>query len=89
MTELELHKFVHDNGCEYHWYGKDDEHDSPDVMLFIEFDQLKDFTKILGVSVLSDSVECWLKENCICLYMALVCDWFDITLENIFTNKDA
>ena len=82
MTELELYKFVVENNLEYHWHDED-------VILFINFYLLDDFTKLLGFSILDEEgIICHLKEGYICIWMFSICENFDIELKNIFKKDE-
>jgi len=79
---IALYKFVQDNGLEYH------SHPTEDVLLFIPTDLIDDFCEIIGEADLSDEcIECTLKYRCIVVEMKAICEWFDVTLEDIF-GKD-
>lgn len=82
MTELELYKFVVNNKLEYHWVDND-------VILFINFNILDDFTKLLGYGMFDeDGIACILKDTYICIWMFSICENSDIVLENIFKKDE-
>ena len=81
MTELELYKFINDNDIEYHWH-------EDDVILFVNFYLLNDFTKLLGYNMLDEEgIICHLKESYIAIWMFSICEHFDIVLGNIFKKE--
>ena len=80
MTELDLYKFLNDddNGVqEYRWEGDE-------FLVWIPFNSLDDFTKIIGCDYLSEGgYDCNLQNDCICIDIADVCEYYDINLEHI------
>ena len=81
MTELELYKFVKENDCEYHW-------EDYDVILFVNFYLLDEFTKLLGYNMLDEEgIKCNLKQGYVAIWMFSICESFDIVLENIFEKE--
>lgn len=82
MTELDLYKFVHDNNCEYHWYDDN-------VILFVTILWIDEFNKLFDYSFFDDEgQECIMKKDYFCFWMQDICDYYDIEMSNIFTNKD-
>lgn len=82
MTELELYKFVEENGIEFHWNGDD-------VYMFVDCRDTKDFTELLGSGILDESgIECRMKEGYFCFEMKDICDYFGIELENVFKKEE-
>ena len=97
MTELQLYKFVTNNDIEYHWKKKhsakqenltDDEKN--EVLLFVNIRNLEEFNKLLRTSIQDEEgINCTMKQGYFVFCMDYICDYFDIKLENVFTNKNA
>lgn len=87
MTELELYKFINNNELEITWNcyeNKDDE-----LILWIPFYYLDEFTKMIGYNYLSDGgIEVNLQEDCTSLDINPICEYFDINSENILGKED-
>lgn len=87
MTELQLYKFINNNGCEWHW--------NPDghLIVFISHYYLKDFCDMLGRDVFDDGgLSC---EQYLCPDgdVALdeferILEYFDIKPENVFPKEE-
>ena len=89
MTELQLYKFIEENDIEYNLFKHDATGEITKVIAFIPIYVLQDFVDLFkGSLMLSDAIEdCALKENCLCVEMTQVCEYFDIEPENIFNKK--
>lgn len=90
MTELQLYKFVNDNGLEWHWsYHIDGTH----LVIFIPHYLLPDFCEMLGYSAFDDEgLPC---DQHLCHDGSIglarfenVCEWYGIETENIFPNDE-
>jgi hypothetical protein len=82
MTELQIYKFVHENELEWHWYGDD-------VVLFIDFELISNFAKMVKNYILCHDSEynATLKEDCIAVCMSDVFDYYGIFLEKVFNKS--
>lgn len=77
MTELQLYKFCEDKGLDWR-------NNNTELILWIPFWQLEDFTKMIGYNYLSEGdVEVTLLDDCIALDVVDLCEHFDIEPENI------
>jgi hypothetical protein len=82
MKTIDLYKFITEHNIEYHWHGND-------VILMPDFDQAKEFNKLLPLSIFDDSgIECIMKYGYLCIYMERICSYCDIELIDIFPNKN-
>jgi hypothetical protein len=78
MTELKLYKFVKDNELEFRWHGDD-------VMLFVNFSELAEFTALLGRFFFDDGGSpVTLNRDCVCVEMKGICESFGLNLANVF-----
>ena len=83
MTELELYKFLNEGyGVqEYRWEGDE-------FLVWIRFDGLEDFTKMVGYNYLSDGgIDCNLRDDCICINIVDIAEYHDIDLEDILEKE--
>lgn len=80
MTELQLYKFVQNK--EIDWRGKD-------LILWIDFYDLKEFTDLIGNDYIADGTAsiCLLKD-CIAIVLNDICEFFDIEPENILKKDE-
>lgn len=77
MTELQLYKFCEDKQLDWR-------NNNTELILWILFWQLEDFTKMIGYNYLSEGdVEVTLLDDCIALDIVDLCDYFGIEPENI------
>ena len=85
MTELDLYKFLNDedNGVQqYNWEGEE-------FLVWISLWYLEDFTDMVGYNYLSDGgIDCNLQNDCICIDIVGICEYYDIDLENILEKEE-
>ncbi len=85
MTELQLYKFIHDNGIEYHY-------DSGKKIFygFIEYYHIGDFVELMGNASYFDDggVEVTWKGNYIAVNLTDICEYFCIDEDNIFDKTE-
>lgn len=81
MPELDLYKFIYENELEIGWRGKE-------LVLWIDFYYLKDFTKLLGYNFLCEGLEVILQENCIAIDIVDICEYFDINPTDILKLEE-
>lgn len=83
MTAEKLKNFIDKYEGEYHWY-KDD------VVLFIDTGDLVDFQKLFENSSFLDEggYPCTMKDCYFCFYMKDICNYYNIDMNEIFTDKD-
>ena len=87
MTELELYKFINDNGIEYHYYNCCDKNKK--IMMFVNIYDIDEFNKLLGKRIMEEEgINCTMKCGYFCFEMIEICEYFDIVPENVFTEKD-
>lgn len=87
MTELELYKFINDNGIEYHYYNCYDKNKK--IMMFVNIYDIDEFNKLLGKRIMEEEgINCVMKYGYFCFEMIEICEYFDIVPENVFTKKD-
>ena len=84
MTELDLYKFLNNNdGVQYRW-------EDNNILVWISFYYLKDFTDMIGYNYLSESgMDCNLQNDCICVNITDIAEYHDIDLENILKKEVA
>lgn len=83
MTELALFKFCHASGVNCRWDDDDDE-----LIIWIPFDLLKEFTDLVGYTYLSDGgIEVRLQEDCVALKLNDICEDFEIDIKNIYDRR--
>lgn len=87
MTELQLYKFINNNGCEWHW--------NPDghLIIFISHYHLKDFCDMLGRNAFDDDGLPCEQHLCADGDIALngfenVLEYYDIEPENVFPKDE-
>ena len=84
MTELEIYKFVTDNGLEYNpvYIYKSE---IRELWLFIPNNLLDDFDKLLGHNITDDDfVTAVFKGKYCCFDMLPILEYFDIDFKNVF-----
>lgn len=81
MTELKLYKFINDNAIEWH-ISYNNNHE--DVVVFIPFDKLEEFTKLAKDTMLDEAIECHMRTSYIAVWMKGICEFYDIELDNVF-----
>lgn len=75
MTELELYKFVQDKTVEW---------DGDKLNLWIDFNDLAEFTEMVGYEYFSEGgIKTYLQHNCICIDIVDICEDFGIDPEHI------
>ncbi len=86
MGELELYKFIKENDIEYHW-NKNDGND--DVIIFINFYELKDWSNLLGGEITHESgIDCIMKDGYFCFWMDDICGYFGIDITKVFDKEN-
>ena len=81
MTSLDLYRFISENGIEYNWLRKD-------VIVFIPMYLVQEWNRLLPRGLYDDSgIECAMKDGYIAMTMRDVCQYADIELEEVFTEK--
>ena len=83
MKAIELYKFVKNNKIEWHWNS-----DNTDVILLANFEEAKEFNKLLGVSIFDDGIECTMKCGYLVFEMNSICEYFGLELRDIFTENE-
>jgi len=79
MSELELYKFA--QKCEMRWDGEA-------LSIWIEFDNLEEFTDMIGYDYLSDGgLNVNLQQNCIAFDLVEICENYGIEPTNIFVKE--
>jgi hypothetical protein len=90
MKAIDLFKFVDDNALEYHWHFNNvgtSDHEY-DVILFVDACIIGDFIKLLKSPRLSDDgFLCRMKNKYFCFWMADICEYFNIDLDEAFPNE--
>ena len=81
VSELLLFKFVTTNQLEWHWLD-----DRNDVILFIPFDLIGDFNKLVKFQTSHDGIECVMKDGYFCYHMDGISEKLDIDLNKIFVE---
>ena len=81
MDALKLYKFVKDNRIEYNKINED-----KDVIIFVPFSLIADFTSMLGHRFLFDPLWVVLKEDCIALEMKEICERLNIEMSEVFED---
>lgn len=82
MKELDLYKFIQEHGVEYHWHDND-------VIMFVNIWNIEEFNKMLPLNIYDDNgIECIMKQGYFCFKMDLICNYCDIEMERIFTDKN-
>ncbi len=81
MTELSLYKFIEENNIEYHW-------DDDNVIVFINIRDIEEWNNIIDDFLMEESgIECNMKSGYFCFWMQYICEYCDIEMNNVFTNK--
>jgi hypothetical protein len=85
MTELELYKFIHEEGISW---NRAENKGYPDVLIFPYVFQLEDFCKLLKKYKFDDGgLEIRLLDGYVAIWMQDLCDYFDIEMNNIFVDN--
>lgn len=86
MTELQLYRFIKENDIECNIFKDDRTGKISKVISFIPYFLIEDFIELFkdSLMLLNNPLECYLKEDCLCVEMTQVCEYFDIEPENIF-----
>lgn len=85
MTELELYKFINDNGVEWHRHeneGKDD------VIILPYIFELGDFDKLVSNYDTDEGIEVRLKNGYAAIWMRDICEYFGIDMNRVFSGND-
>lgn len=86
MNALELYKFVQKNSLEYHWAETDSQ---TDVVLFVPIELLSEFANMLGYTILTNKeIRPVLKMNHCVFEMDSICEHFDISVHDVFEQKE-
>lgn len=81
MTELDLYKFITENDLEYRWQDNKGEED---LLIWIPFYLLEDFTKMINLDYIGESyLDVVLQSNAICLFLSTVCYAYNIDIETV------
>jgi hypothetical protein len=84
MTELQLYKFMNKNNIEYH----NNISKKNDYIVFIDFNNLSEFCELCEYNFFDDGgQDVILKKGYICIYASVICDYFGIEINNVFTNE--
>ena len=76
--DLEIYKFCQDKLMEWQ---------ADELSIWIEFNDLKEFTNILGYDYFcEDDFEVILKDDCVVFDLVPICSYFGIYAEDILTN---
>lgn len=82
MSELSLYKFITTNQLEWHWLD-----DRSDVILFIPFDLVGDFNKLVKFQTSNDGINCVMKDGYFCYHMGGICENSNIEMTEIFNEE--
>ncbi len=81
MTELELYKYISENGTMTSY-------DGDKAIVWIYHFELLDFVKLLGRSVLRDGgIEVRLQDDYVAIDMTEICDYYNIDIKNVFGDE--
>ena len=86
MTELELYKFITNNNIEWHY--TEDCYGDLDVIIFLYYFQLEDFTKMVRSYLTDNEAICHLRNDYVGIEMADICSNYDIELEKVFLKEE-
>jgi len=83
VTELELFKFIVEKKIESHYSN-----DGKEIYSFIDYDDLSDFNKLLGIHILDEEgIKCTMKDGYVAFEMIAICEWFNIEPNNVFEKE--
>lgn len=85
MTELELYKYIQENGIEWHRYENDGKED---VLIFPYIFQLEEFANMIKNATDEEGVECRIKGNYVAVWMLDICEYFGIEMDNVFKGDN-
>ena len=88
MTELDLYKFIQDKNVEYHWYRSEKDENERVPYLFVMFDDLKEFTKMLGHIFFEDGHEAILKLDYVCFDGDEICEYFGLETVKVLPDLE-
>ena len=90
MKAVDLYRFIVEHDIEWHYYNADDVcGDRKDVVLFINFGDLSDFTNLLSETIFDDGrISCVLKNGYVAIdNLSNICEHYDIELTDVFKIK--
>ena len=88
MSTFNLFEFVYDNALEYHWHHELKANYPDDVILFVDIHSIGDFMKILKSGrMVEDGFECRMKNKYFCFWMAEICEYFDVDINEVFPDN--
>lgn len=83
MSELELYKFLEEHKLEYHW-----ENEGKELIAWIPFYDLREFTELLRDNYLTDNeLMVNLQDYCIALDLVPIAEYYEIDLENMLKKE--
>jgi len=78
-NEILFKEFIEGNNIEWHYVPSDN-----DVVMFVPFRNLKEFTYMLSASQFDDPVEVVLKDDCIAMMCSELLGYYGIELNEVF-----
>jgi len=88
MSELDLYKFIQDKNVEYHWYRNEKDESKRTPYLFVMFDDLKEFTKLLGFIFFEEGHETIIKQDYVCFDGDEICEYFGLETSKVLPDVD-
>ena len=81
MTELDLYKFIANNGIEWH---RRDNNGKPDIIIFPLICQIEEFANLVKGYTGDGGIECRLMDGYFAFWMQDICDYYGIEINNVF-----
>ena len=85
MTEIELYKYINDNGIEWH---RQDNYGTSDIIMFPYIFQLDDFSKLIKGFTREEGFDCKLMDGYVAIWMQDICDYYGIDIEKVFCGEE-
>jgi hypothetical protein len=85
MTELELYKYINDNGIEWH---RQDNDGTPDIIIFPYIFQLEEFCKLVMGYESEEGVILRLFGGYVAIWMQDLCDYYGIDIDKVFMGDE-
>lgn len=86
MNALQLYRFIQDTGTEWNWINEDT--DEPDVFILLEFENIRDFVKMVGAwAFQDDGLDCIIKKDYMVIMIGDICDGCGFSITEVFDKK--
>lgn len=87
MTAIQIYKFIHEKGSEFHWCNNYDCKPTPkrDVILFVNIWDIEEFNELLKNGYQDEGgISCTMKQGYFAFWMSDILDCNNIKIEEVF-----